>query len=176
MTLSTHLLTAALLAPAALVAAADTAVPLSPTARQELDALEQDLSRVRQDFLADEEAEWKREMAAQADACLELLARFRQGAAVDASTQPVPMEPSGNSLDLGLTLLHLACIGQKPELVRELLAAGADPNHPSDARLFLAHADECLSMVVENGFPPGRTRTWPRSKPCWMRWSQRGRT
>ncbi len=106
-----------LLAPAALVAAAAPA-PLPPAAEQELAELDA--------YLAHDALPPLREMASDELArafepelaeCRELIARFRRSGKVTEC-----------SARHRLTMLHLACLGRKLELVRALLAAGADPN------------------------------------------------
>ncbi len=130
------ILIAFLLAPAALEAAADTA--LTPAAARELGELERIFETgipqaLREDYseeIVQAYMHGSEDVVTVIEECRALIARYREtGDARLASPEH------------GITLLHLACLARKPELVHALLAAGADPDRGAGIDRQLEHGE-----------------------------------
>ncbi len=136
-----HLIPLILLAPAAMVAAAEPVTPLSSSAAQELGVLEEAFNAHLRHLDTQKDSEQTRRERAQTTECRELIAHFRRTGEVET------VSPT-----LGLSLLHLACIGQQPQLLRDLLAAGADARRESSASLLGEFPKDALGMVLQSPF------------------------
>ncbi len=136
----TALLSISLLAPAALVAA--EAPALSPAAARELAEMKDFLNTRALPAMAESSSpECAAAFKPQVDECLALLADYEATGNVQHASTPNK-----------LTMLHLACLMQKPELVRTLLAAGADARAAASAESPEDEGDTPLISSVHTAF------------------------
>ncbi len=131
----------ALLAPTALVAAADA--PLDAAAARELAEIRPQLANaVVPTITLTYAPECLLAYLDIVHECYELLDRYEATGSVAERSSPH-----------GISMLHLACLMHKPELVRALLAAGADPNLHARDRRGGRDADTPLVSCVYDAFP-----------------------